>query len=51
MKGKPFFGGIIKPKVGMSPEVLLEAVKEMVYGGVITHPDNSTILQQGDTVI
>ena len=31
---KPFFGGIIKPKVGMSPEVLLEAVKEMVYGGV-----------------
>lgn len=31
---KPFFGGIIKPKVGMSPEVLLEAVKEMIYGGV-----------------
>ena len=31
---KPFLGGIIKPKVGMSPEVLLEAVKEMVYGGV-----------------
>jgi ribulose-bisphosphate carboxylase large chain len=31
---KPFFGGIIKPKVGMSPEVLLEAVKEMVHGGV-----------------
>ena len=31
---KPFFGGIIKPKVGMSPEVLLEAVKEMVAGGV-----------------
>lgn len=31
---KPFFGGIIKPKVGMSPKVLLEAVKEMVYGGV-----------------
>ena len=31
---KPFFGGIIKPKVGMSPEVLLEAVKEMVMGGV-----------------
>jgi ribulose-bisphosphate carboxylase large chain len=31
---KPFFGGIIKPKVGMSPEVLLEAVKEMVGGGV-----------------
>lgn len=31
---KPFFGGIIKPKVGMSPKVLLEAVKEMVHGGV-----------------
>lgn len=31
---KPFLGGIVKPKVGMSPEVLLEAVKEMVYGGV-----------------
>jgi ribulose-bisphosphate carboxylase large chain len=31
---KPFFGGIIKPKVGMSPEILLEAVKEMVDGGV-----------------
>ena len=30
---KPFFGGIIKPKVGMSPEILLEAVKEMVDGG------------------
>jgi ribulose-bisphosphate carboxylase large chain len=34
VEGKPFFGGIIKPKVGMSPEVLLEAVKEMVEGGV-----------------
>ena len=31
---KPFFGGIIKPKVGMSPQILLEAVKEMVEGGV-----------------
>jgi len=31
---KPFLGGIIKPKVGMSPTVLLNAVKEMVYGGV-----------------
>jgi ribulose-bisphosphate carboxylase large chain len=31
---KPFFGGIIKPKVGMPPEILLEAVKEMVEGGV-----------------
>ena len=34
VEDKPFFGGIIKPKVGMSPEVLLEAVKEMVEGGV-----------------
>jgi ribulose-bisphosphate carboxylase large chain len=34
VEGKPFFGGIIKPKVGMSPQVLLEAVKEMVQGGV-----------------
>lgn len=34
VEDKPFFGGIIKPKVGMSPDVLLEAVKEMVYGGV-----------------
>jgi ribulose-bisphosphate carboxylase large chain len=31
---KPFLGGIIKPKVGMSPEVLLDAVKDMVNGGV-----------------
>jgi len=34
VEDKPFFGGIIKPKVGMCPNVLLEAVKEMVYGGV-----------------
>jgi ribulose-bisphosphate carboxylase large chain len=34
IEGKPFFGGIIKPKVGMSPQILLDAVKEMVYGGV-----------------
>jgi len=34
VNNKPFFGGIIKPKVGMSPKVLLEAVKEMVAGGV-----------------
>jgi ribulose-bisphosphate carboxylase large chain len=34
VENKPFFGGIIKPKVGMSPEILLEAVKEMVDGGV-----------------
>lgn len=34
VENKPFFGGIIKPKVGMNTEVLLEAVKEMVHGGV-----------------
>jgi len=34
VENRPFFGGIIKPKVGMSPETLLEAVKEMVDGGV-----------------
>lgn len=31
---KPIFGGIIKPKTGITPEVLLEMVKEMVEGGV-----------------
>lgn len=31
---KPFFGGIVKPKVGMTPDVLLNVVKEMVAGGV-----------------
>ena len=31
---KPFLGGIVKPKVGMSPEMLLETVKQMVHGGV-----------------
>lgn len=31
---KPVFGGIVKPKTGISPEVLLEMVKEMVEGGV-----------------
>ena len=34
VKNKPFFGGIVKPKVGMSAEVLLNVVKEMVAGGV-----------------
>jgi ribulose-bisphosphate carboxylase large chain len=34
VENKPFFGGIIKPKVGMSPEILLGAVKEMVESGV-----------------
>lgn len=32
--GKPFFGGIVKPKTGISSDVLLEMVKEMVEGGV-----------------
>jgi ribulose-bisphosphate carboxylase large chain len=31
---KPFSGGIIKPKTGISPETLLEMVKELVEGGV-----------------
>ena len=31
---KPLLGGIIKPKIGVSPEVLLEMVKQMVDGGV-----------------
>ena len=31
---KPLFGGIVKPKIGVSPEVLLEMVKQMVDGGV-----------------
>ena len=32
--GKPLFGGIVKPKIGITPDVLLEMVKEMVEGGV-----------------
>ena len=31
---KPLFGGIVKPKIGVSPKVLLEMVKQMVDGGV-----------------
>lgn len=31
---KPLLGGIIKPKTGISPQVLLEMVKELVEGGV-----------------
>ena len=31
---KPFFGGIVKPKTGVSSDVLLEMVKQMVEGGV-----------------
>ena len=34
VKDKPLLGGIVKPKVGITPEVLLELVKEMVEGGV-----------------
>ena len=32
--GKPIFGSIVKPKIGITPEVLLEMVKQMVDGGV-----------------
>ena len=31
---KPLLGGIIKPKIGITPEILLQMVKEMVSGGV-----------------
>jgi len=31
---KPFMGGIVKPKTGLSPARLLEMVKQMVDGGV-----------------
>jgi ribulose-bisphosphate carboxylase large chain len=31
---KPLLGGIVKPKIGVSPETLLEMVKQMVDGGV-----------------
>lgn len=31
---KPLFGAIIKPKVGITPEVLLEMTKQLVEGGV-----------------
>jgi ribulose-bisphosphate carboxylase large chain len=31
---KPLFGSIVKPKIGISPNVLLEMVKQMVDGGV-----------------
>ena len=31
---KPLFGGIVKPKTGISVQVLLEMVKQMVEGGV-----------------
>lgn len=31
---KPLLGGIIKPKTGISPQILLDMVKELVDGGV-----------------
>ena len=31
---KPILGSIIKPKIGVGPEILLEMVKELVNGGV-----------------
>lgn len=31
---KPLFGSIVKPKIGISPDTLLEMVKQMVDGGV-----------------
>jgi len=31
---KPLLGGIVKPKTGISPDVLLQMVKQMVEGGV-----------------
>lgn len=31
---KPLFGSIVKPKTGISPQILLEMVKQMVDGGV-----------------
>jgi ribulose 1,5-bisphosphate carboxylase large subunit-like protein len=31
---RPIFGGIVKPKIGVTPEKLLDIVKELVEGGV-----------------
>ena len=31
---KPFFGGILKPKIGINPKTLLDMTKELVEGGV-----------------
>ena len=31
---KPLLGGIVKPKIGITPETLLDMVKQMVDGGV-----------------
>jgi len=32
--GKPLFGGIVKPKTGITPQILLEMTKQLVDGGV-----------------
>jgi ribulose-bisphosphate carboxylase large chain len=32
--GKPFFGGIVKPKTGITPQILLDMTKQLVEGGV-----------------
>ena len=32
--GKPFFGGIVKPKTGITPQTLLDMTKQLVEGGV-----------------
>lgn len=34
VRDRPFFGGIIKPKTGMTPQSLLAMTKELVDGGV-----------------
>ena len=34
VQDRPLLGGIVKPKIGITPDVLLEMVKEMVEGGV-----------------
>ncbi len=48
---RPLLGGIVKPKTGITPQILLEIVKEMVYGNVsfikedeiLSNPDFCTI--------
>ena len=37
VKDKPLLGSIVKPKTGMSPKTLLEMVKELVDGGLISY--------------
>jgi ribulose-bisphosphate carboxylase large chain len=51
---KPLLGGIIKPKTGITPELLLNMVKELVEGGVnfikedeiLSNPDFCTISER-----